>query len=258
MNEPLNEAQQKLLNQYIVEDDIEDTLFNQLELADDKNIPLDVMQKEFKKTKSKLNKLMKNEKKENKTLAVSKSKATKEKKEDCELLGSFMVDPTKRAVLAIRTLYKNEEISLKALKQELMKQQEILANGSTSHLEEILHNQIKVLENLFYYASERVGLCDNLNEIQAYVDLAVKSNNSCRKTISALQHLKNPNSPTFIRQQNNALAQQVNHFRPVSKNPKNELLEVKKNEWLDTRTPTTTSIANSVVEPMEACGSENR
>lgn len=50
-----------------------------------------------------------------------------------------------------------------------------------------------------------------LNQVQAYLSLALKAQSQCRNTLHTLGELKYPKETAFIRQQNVAVNQQVNN-----------------------------------------------
>lgn len=118
------------------------------------------------------------------------------------------IDTTTRS---IQHIYKLDSPDTKTLKEALKEQRDSVLNGDTSFLESMLLTQTQTLQALFHHVAERVSYSKNMVQLQAYGNLAVKTNNACRKTILALQQIKNPSSTTFIKQQNNAVNQQVNN-----------------------------------------------
>jgi hypothetical protein len=77
----------------------------------------------------------------------------------------------------------------------------------------------------------------------------------------SLIELKNPSRATFIKQQNNAITQQVNNG--VKSNPKNhekvanKLLEIKYEQRMDTRTTTSTIPVDPAMTSVDVCRSKN-
>ena len=87
----------------------------------------------------------------------------------------------------------------------------------------------------------------------------------CRKTLLALVEIKHPRrSTTLIKQQNNAITQQVNN--EVKSNPKNfensekvanELLEIKYEQRMDSRTTASPIPVNPAMATVEVCRSKD-
>lgn len=57
---------------------------------------------------------------------------------------------------------------------------------------------------------------------EALLSIALRAQNQSRKTIAVLADLKCPKRATFIKQQNNAVNQQVNNATPPAKSKKSE------------------------------------
>jgi hypothetical protein len=92
-------------------------------------------------------------------------------------------------------------------------------------------------------------------------DIALRAQNQSRKTLAVLAEIKNPRRTTFIKQQNNAVNQQVNNaIKSKSEKIKkvaNELLELKDEQRLDTRAAASSITDDSQVEAVEICRSED-
>lgn len=174
---------------------------------------------------------------------------------------SYRASPITNATAAIMNIFKNEETNVEELFCKMEKQEDKILEGDTKHLERMLLNQAQTLQSLFYYASERITRVEILSHFQAFYDLAFKANNACRKTILAIQQIKNPTPTTFIKQQNNAVNQQINNAAEAkkSKNLTNELLTIEEqsHETLDFRRKTTSSTVNPELATVEAGRSED-
>src|SRR5580704_418022 len=79
------------------------------------------------------------------------------------------------------------------------------------YIEQLLMTQAKTLDFFFYQMLGRLANTQNIKQIQAYTEVALKSQNQSRKALSVLADLKHPRRTTFIKQQNNAINQQVNN-----------------------------------------------
>ncbi|MCD6047118.1 MAG: uncharacterized protein K0S08_765 [Gammaproteobacteria bacterium] len=164
--------------------------------------------------------------------------------------------PTCRSYLTLNQLLKQEGVDQQTLYDQLYKQAgEVIEENNMQVLESMLLSQAQALQGIFHYAAERIGQSANISLLQAYNEVAIKANNACRKTILALHQLKNPSPTTFIKQQNNAINQQVNNPPEAKKSEKcaNELLslEKKSHETMDFGRATTPSRINSKLETME-------
>ncbi len=115
---------------------------------------------------------------------------------------------------------------------------EKIAGGNLHHLEDMLINQAHALEAVFYSCTEKMLRGEYLNQVRVYSEIALKAQKQCRNTVMAIAELKNPKQTAFIKQQNNAINQQINNLENKI-NPANELLEIN-NESMDTRTQITT------------------
>lgn len=82
-------------------------------------------------------------------------------------------------------------------------------NNDTNEIEAMLMTQAKSLEYLFYDALGKLP-DSNIEQAEIFATIALKAQSGCRKTLMALAELKHPRrSTTIIRQQNNAITQQV-------------------------------------------------
>ena len=87
-----------------------------------------------------------------------------------------------------------------------------LRSNDLSKAENMLWSQAQTLDTLFNTYILRAHRCETINSIKLFADIALKAQRQCRATLETLAHFKNP--MPFIRQQNNAVTQQVNNRQP--------------------------------------------
>lgn len=176
--------------------------------------------------------------------------------ESIEVKRAFLLtDPTHSAAITISAIFKDQDLDVKSLLKEILEQKEGILQGKTSTMEEILTGQAQTLQALFNFYAFRIPYCETIEKMQVYSDLVVKMNNSCRKTLLAIQQIKNPHPTTFIQQQNNATNQQVNNGAKTASQDKsvniaNKLLKERKHETVDRRRTDKTSRANLQMAPL--------
>jgi hypothetical protein len=145
-----------------------------------------------------------------------------------------------------------------ALHTETVKHVKKTLKGDTSDQETMLITQAKTLDLLFNNMVSKAVSSQYLNQMVAYMNIAIKAQNQCRKTICALHSIKHPQQQTVIKQQNNAVNQQVNNGEVIEKKIKseNELLSIEENHAaLDIRR---TSKAVSNNQEMETVATVDR
>lgn len=103
-----------------------------------------------------------------------------------------------------------------------------MQRGDLSHLESVLYAQVETLNTMFHSALYRANTSEYINQYKQYQDCAFKAQNQCRRTVMAIAEMKSPKKATFIRQQNNAVNQQINNS-----DSENELMEAQHGERLD-------------------------
>ena len=145
----------------------------------------------------------------------------------------------------------------KTLQEELVKQNEALFSGDMKRIEAMLLDQAHTLQVIFTHSTQRMANAEILDHLEAFGRLALKAQNQCRQTLATLGELKNPKRATFIKQQNNAVNQQIKQAENSKKTDEesNELLEVIPSERLDTRAP---QAAIGTDQEMETVGTINR
>lgn len=179
-----------------------------------------------------------------------------------ELASEVFLTPRASCAMAIESIYKkvslhNDDskgsckgLDLSTLSKTLSEQNEDLFSGDMRRVESMLFDQSQVLQTLFTYFIQNMSEAKYIDNLEVYTRLALKAQNQCRQSLATLGELKNPKRATFIKQQNNAVNQQINQNENSKKLEKeaNELLEVIPSERLDTRETQETIGANSELE----------
>ncbi|HAT7072034.1 TPA: hypothetical protein JAN90_04490 [Legionella pneumophila] len=164
-----------------------------------------------------------------------------------------------QAALTIDTLHgRSKLLDVPTVMQGLIDGAQKITEGNTKEIEQMLFTHVKTLDYVFYDALSQLTDCQMINQIEVYANIAFRAQNQSRKALLALAELKNPRRATFIKQQNNAINQQINsssqeqvkNFKNSNKFA-NELLKEADRETLDCRgTPETGSI-NPKMETLE-------
>jgi hypothetical protein len=167
------------------------------------------------------------------------------------------------AALAINSLNGNDIKDSPAVMQELVNSYKNIQKGNISEIEQMLISQAKALDYVFCDALNKLVDLDMVNHIELFTNIAFRSQNQCRKTLAVLAELKNPRRATFIKQQNNAVNQQINN-QPMPNSEKkekvaNELLKERKHAQLDKgRTPETINIDSNMAALEKVHGPKDR
>lgn len=152
--------------------------------------------------------------------------------------GIYM-EPTYNASKLIARLKNKRTVQLEHVLEKLLANNIETLNGDFSHAEDVLLNQANALNELFYFALDKLMDAENLPEIQCHSEIAFRAQKNCRATITALKDLKDPRRTTFVKQQNIELNQQVNNLEVKEiqkpKNSANELLETTHGQAVDGR-----------------------
>ncbi|BCA93915.1 hypothetical protein TUM19329_02760 [Legionella antarctica] len=113
-------------------------------------------------------------------------------------------------------------------------------DGNLKEVEQMLMTQAKTLDYIFYDALKQLADVNMINQIEVFSNIAFRAQSQCRKTLATLAELKHPRRATFVKQQNNAINQQVNNgieseSGNFKKNKKfaNELISEVTNEKVD-------------------------
>jgi len=115
------------------------------------------------------------------------------------------------AVAAVIVSALGAEPDVCAIFEELREQSKEIRAGDMSRLEDMLFNQSCALQSIFTDLASRAIGGSLLQQSQAYMQLALKAQNQCRQTLATLAAIKHPQHAIFVKQQNNAINQQVNN-----------------------------------------------
>jgi hypothetical protein len=126
---------------------------------------------------------------------------------------------------------------------------EALERGDMSHLEAMLYSQTETLNTLFQVSIAKAQAGEYLSQVELHTDLALKAQNQCRRTIGAIAELKEPKKATFIKQQNNAVNQQINSEN--NSQAESKVMEVPNGERLDGRKAQAAIGADTPVETVD-------
>ena len=137
-------------------------------------------------------------------------------------------------------------------------------DGDLNEIEAMLITQAKSLEYVFYDALTKLPSA-SMEHAEVFGNIALKAQAGCRKTLMALAELKHPRrTTTIIKQQNNAITQQVNNnvkseACEIENNKKiaNELLSEVNHAALDFRRMSEAIRINQTMETVEVSGSED-
>lgn len=145
---------------------------------------------------------------------------------------------------------------LKTLIEALGEQVDRTLAGNMHVIESILMTQAQTLNIIFNRMMVSMSESETLDHLQTYSDISFKAQNQSRQTLAVLADLKNPRRATFIKQQNNALLQQINN-KSNEENSENIANELLKNpgvahEKLDIRGTIKTSSIDSQMEALES------
>lgn len=151
-----------------------------------------------------------------------------------------------------------------AVMDRLSRSVDRVIDGNTNEIESMLITQAKSLEFMFYDALIKLPNA-SMEHAEVFANIALRAQTGCRKTLMALTELKHPRrSTTFIKQQNNAITQQVNngvksepHSIENDTNFSNEL-DAEVSYEIKTMDSGTTSTTGSTNTPTEAVGALNR
>lgn len=179
--------------------------------------------------------------------SVAVSGPEKKTKGRDQLIAQVAIMPTFRGATAAtafaKGMFGNPEPDFLTYVDELIDQAQAVANGNLSGAEVMLATQANTLDLIFNKLVMKAASCDGIHLIQAFMQLALKAQSQCRTTVEALAEIKNPRTPTFVKQQNVAQQQQVNNGVPApiahahgkeKSTTSNELLEAHDGERLDT------------------------
>jgi hypothetical protein len=133
-------------------------------------------------------------------------------------------------------------VDYKTLLEEIQKQVRAVCNGDLEYVEAMLFCQSHVLQSMSMIYTQKMASAEYTEQVEVFSRIALRAQNQSRQCLATLIELKNPKRATFIKQQNNAVNQQINHDGKQVENLKksddsaNEILEELPHERLDTRT----------------------
>jgi hypothetical protein len=159
------------------------------------------------------------------------------KKELSEIMTTMYTSPSGSNSSALCALH--DSVEWGAMLDRLKKVNAEVMDGDLSCAEELLIDQAIVLQSIFSNYIGKTNNSEYLSQVEAYSKIALRAQNQCQRTLKTLLEFKNPKRSTFIKQQNNAVNQQINEGEPKEIPEKeiksaNELLEHKDGTWLDT------------------------
>lgn len=163
-----------------------------------------------------------------------------------------VTDPVINAAYTINSIY-NHDLDIITVFKEINAEISELKKGNITEIEAMLMTQAQTLNILFHMTLTRIPDLNMINQIQVFSDIALKAQNQARKTLAVLAEIKHPRRTTFIKQQNNALNQQINNHpqsEEIKKNKKvaNELVAEVTHEKMDIGTTFTTLSNNPQTE----------
>ncbi len=165
---------------------------------------------------------------------VTKELAEKEK-QSARNASMVLSDSRFNAMLTMHTIH--PETDFTELFDSYKHKTDKIFAGSTEKIESMLINQAYTLECLFHKMTCRAMRAEYIPNMQTYADIAMKAQKQCRQTLAALVDIKHPRRATFVKQQNNAINQQINNGADSEnfQKPANELLTEVQYETVDTR-----------------------
>tara|TARA_R110002124_G_scaffold40382_1_gene126374 strand:+ start:49 stop:654 length:606 start_codon:yes stop_codon:yes gene_type:complete len=140
---------------------------------------------------------------------------------------------------------------------ELKRQTEAIHDDDLSRVEGMLIAQAHTLDALFAKLSSRAFGADQIEVMERYLRLALKSQSQARATLQTLAEVKMPKQVAFVRQANIGNQVQVNNGRAHARarknaNTPNEVLEADHGKRMDTRASSTASGIDSTNPPLGA------
>lgn len=134
----------------------------------------------------------------------------------------------------------------------------VVHGGDLKPVEAMLMAQATSLNSIFCELARRAANQEYLPQFQAHLTLALKAQAASRATLQALAEVKNPRTPTFVRQANIAHNQQINQGAASARTEKlatspNGLLEDPQHgNFVDPGAASTPGRADPVLAPVGA------
>ena len=154
--------------------------------------------------------------------APSKPDSSNTQTERRKRFSKLMLQPTTNAAVSIAHLHRQmnfgetddhqpvKGLDTCTLMDEMIDTRKEISSGNLRPLEDLLISQAKTLDAVFHRYLHQMDSADYLSKAETYARIALKAQHQSRQTIATLGELKHPKRATFIRQQNNAVNQQIN------------------------------------------------
>ena len=163
-----------------------------------------------------------------KATQVSEAETDEQRRQDKIHLSQLHTNCFASAATAINKLHGHgHALDTVEIMGVLMSSASAIKDGNLLEVEQMLITQAKALEYVFYDALTQLPSLNMINQIQIFSEIAFKAQSQCRKTLAVLAELKHPRRTTFIKQQNNAVNQQINQVAQGSKIENNKKLKNK-------------------------------
>jgi len=176
------------------------------------------------------------------------------KKEASELVVGDLAQSSSNAVAA---LYRNVDVDstgrgldMREIHTQLERHSEALESGDMRAVEDMLAYQSHVLNQIFNLQVVKAAQCNHIEQFETFMRIALKAQNQTRQTLSTLAEVKGVKKTTFIKQQNQAINQQINNSEKIEHSTP-ELEGAILHEQLDTGTQGSILESNT---PLEAVG----
>jgi len=163
--------------------------------------------------------------------------------------------PSLNAASLQLTFNPNSELNLMACMEEMKEQFAAINKGDTRRIESMLIGQAHSLQAMFTFYANKMAAAEYLSSLKVYSAIALKTQNQCRQTLSALAEIKKPKRTTFVK--NQATNQQINMNGkgeiPEKNTPilSNELLSEAHHATMDNIGTTTATGANKELATLE-------
>ncbi|HHF7344410.1 TPA: hypothetical protein ACPSKB_000815 [Legionella feeleii] len=198
-------------------------------------------------------------------MAIKSKSADSEQKLKQQKINSSIVQTNclASAALAIDHLHgRGRLLDAPTIMDQLATSANKVNDGNLKEVEQMLVTQAKTLDYIFYDALKQLADVNMINQIEVFSNIAFRAQSQCRKTLATLAELKHPRRVTFVKQQNNAINQQVKNAEDAKsenfkKNKKfaNELISEVTHEKVDIGG---TISASSIDSASETVGALNR
>lgn len=152
----------------------------------------------------------------------------KESQSKEDALAEFLLSPSMIGASIIDAYKKNiqgDDLDFAMAVNALRQSTETIHQGDIKKVEAMLMCQANALEVMFSYLARKALAQQYFNQYQANVQLALKAQNQCRKTLQALIQLKQPNQTSFIKQTNISSGHQQVNNSFISESSQNKLLD---------------------------------